>query len=138
VELRRKWAAGDTVDLEIPMPPELIEAHPLAEELRNQVAVKRGPIVYCLESPDLPEGVRIQEVRVPSAITLRPRFAAGLLHGVGVLEGNATAQGDGDWGGKLYRPLEARRRSQIPVRFIPYYAWSNRGESEMSIWLPLH
>jgi len=34
------------------MTVKMIEANPLAEEIRNQVAVKRGPIVYCLESVD--------------------------------------------------------------------------------------
>src|SRR6202011_778588 len=51
-ELRRVWSAGDVVDLTLPMPAQLLQAHPLVEEARNQVAVKRGPLVYCLESPD--------------------------------------------------------------------------------------
>ncbi len=46
------------------MPVRLIEANPLVEETRNQVAIQRGPIVYCLESPDLPEGVRVKDVAV--------------------------------------------------------------------------
>ena len=48
------------------MPARLIEANPLVEETRNQVAIKRGPIVYCLESPDLPKGVRVQDVAIPA------------------------------------------------------------------------
>ena len=39
------------------MPAQLMEAHPLVEEIRNQTAIRRGPIVYCLESTDLPEGI---------------------------------------------------------------------------------
>ena len=58
-ELRRIWKAGDVVELQLPMPARLIEANPLVEETRNQVAIKRGPIVYCLESPDLPKDVRV-------------------------------------------------------------------------------
>ena len=38
------------------MPVRLMEANPLVEEDLNQVAVQRGPVVYCLESPDLPPG----------------------------------------------------------------------------------
>ncbi len=25
----------------------------------------------------------------------------------------------------------------LPLRLIPYYAWLNRGPSEMRVWLPL-
>lgn len=35
------------------MPARFIEAHPLVEETLNRVAVQRGPLVYCLEPPDL-------------------------------------------------------------------------------------
>lgn len=137
LELRRTWKAGDRVELKMPMPAQLIEAHPLVEETRNEVAVKRGPVVYCLESNDLPEGVRISDVRVPRDIELKPRFASKLLQGVAVVEGKASARSEGDWGGKLYRPLDKERSTPFSARFIPYYAWSNRGESEMSVWLPL-
>ena len=128
LELRRTWRAGDTIALEIPMPPQLIVAHPLVEEARNQVAVKRGPIVYCLESIDLPNGARLQDVHVPRDIDLKPRFAADLLSGVGVLEGQTVARAAGDWDGKLYRPLGQERRSQILVRFIPYFASFESGQ----------
>ena len=53
------------VELDLPMPARLIEANPLVEETRNQVAIERGPIVYCLESPDLPKGVRVRTWRFP-------------------------------------------------------------------------
>ena len=64
VELHRNWKAGDVVELQLPMTARLIEANPLVEETRNQVAIKRGPIVYCLESPDLPKDVRVQDVAI--------------------------------------------------------------------------
>ena len=40
------------------MPVKLLEANPLAEEIRNQVVVKRGPLVYCLESMDIEMCIR--------------------------------------------------------------------------------
>ena len=73
-EVKRKWSAGDIIELVLPMPVQLIEANPLAEEIRNQVAIKRGPIVYCLESVDLPDGVKIADVAIPSAIKLTSHF----------------------------------------------------------------
>ena len=64
-DLHRQWSRGDVVELDMPMPPRLVEANPLVEEARNQIAVARGPLVYCLESTDLPDGVRISDVFLP-------------------------------------------------------------------------
>jgi DUF1680 family protein len=135
-ELQRKWQPGDLVELDLPMPPRMIEANPLVEEARNQVAIQRGPIVYCLESPDLPPGVRINDVSIPADATLTPQFEPDLLGGVTVIETDAVARTSADWSGRLYRPVAAERGRKIRVRLIPYFAWSNRGESEMSVWLP--
>src|SRR5439155_16795210 len=61
-EVRRTWSAGDRIDLELPMPMRIVQANPYVEEARNQLAVMRGPMVYCLESVDLPRGVRLLDV----------------------------------------------------------------------------
>ena len=76
-----------------------LQAHPLVEEARNQVAFQRGPIVYCLESTDLPEGVRVLDVAVPGKVELTPRFDPALLGGVTVLEGRAEAGRERPWSG---------------------------------------
>ncbi len=52
------------------MPVQLIESHPLVEETRNHLAVKRGPIVYCLESVDLPKGTSLADVRIPADVEI--------------------------------------------------------------------
>jgi uncharacterized protein len=135
-EVRRHWTPGDVLELQLPTPARLIEAHPNVEETRNQVAIQRGPIVYCLESPDLAGGIRIQDVVVPAEAKLVPRHMAELLQGITAIETEATVRPSGDWGDSLYRPLQRTSQPQIKVRFIPYYAWSNRGTSEMSVWLP--
>ncbi|MGD9636829.1 MAG: glycoside hydrolase family 127 protein [Pirellulales bacterium] len=134
--LRRAWMSGDVVELDLKMLPQLVEANPLVEEARNQVAIQRGPIVYCLESPDLPPGVRVAEVSFPTNAWLTARFDPNLLGGVTVIETEGVAASSGDWEGQLYRPLAAGKTRRIPLRLIPYFAWSNRGQSEMSVWLP--
>ncbi|MBA4105932.1 MAG: ATP-binding protein [Pirellula sp.] len=136
-ELRRAWKVGDRVTLNLPMPPRLIEANPQVEETRNQLAVQRGPIVYCLESPDLPAGVRVDEVALAADATLRPVFEPRLLGGVTVIDADARTRPAGDWSGRLYRPLDgAAKGKAIDVRLVPYYAWANRGASEMTVWMP--
>ena len=136
-ELRRVWKAGDTVELQLPMPVWLIEANPLVEETRNQVAIKRGPIVYCLESSDLPKDVRVSDVAIRADTKFSAQYDADLLNGVAVVEGQVVAKSSGDWEGKLYRTLGVGPERKMKARFIPYYAWANRGQSEMSVWLPV-
>lgn len=136
-EIRRAWKSGDIVELELPMPVRIVEAHPYVEETRNQVAILRGPIVYCLESTDLPEGLRVLDVHVPRDAQLTTRHDNNLLGGVTVIEGKAIAQPAGEWKDQLYRDFASTAASAKPIdlRLIPYYAWDNRGKSEMTVWL---
>ncbi len=137
VELRRTWQSGDTIELSLPMPVRRMEAHPLVEELSNQVAIQRGPLVYCLESHDLPAGIDLQQVLVPLDINLKPRYTTDLLGGVAVLEGTAKAGAKHSWGPQLYREAFPASLKDIRLRLVPYYAWANRGPGEMSVWLPV-
>jgi DUF1680 family protein len=136
-EVRRTWAGGDVVELTLPMKPRLVEAHPLVEEARNQVAVMRGPLVYCVESTDLPKGVGVQTVALPRGVKLTPRFDHGLLGGVAILDGTAEVAAGAAWGGELYREFKPSTPRPVGLRLIPYYAWANRGKSEMTVWMPL-
>jgi len=135
--LERLWRPGDVVKLDLPMEPRLIEAHPKLEACRGQVAVMRGPLVYCLESPDLPDGVHVEEIRVPSDTTFVVRHEPGLLGGVAVLDCEARRTPAGDWSSQLYRSRSTERVETVSLRLIPYYAWANRGVSEMTVWMPL-
>lgn len=136
-ELNRIWSTGDVIELDLPMGVRLIEANPLVEEVRNHVAIKRGPIVYCLESPDLPKGVKVSEIVIPRNIKLKPHFDRKLLGGVTVLKGEAEVFEQGAWPNQLYRELMPQKPKKVAIRLIPYYAWSNRGISQMSVWMPL-
>jgi len=136
-EIRRRWKPGDALELQLNLAPKLMESHPLVEETSNQVAVKCGPIVYCLESPELPEGVQIQDIAIAKAPNLQGVFDAALLGGVVVIEADALVKSSPKWKDELYRSIEPVSEKRIRVRFIPYYAWANRGPSEMSVWLPM-
>src|SRR5262249_14395012 len=133
IEVRRAWSAGDVLELNLPMPARLVQAHPLVEEARNQVAVRRGPIIYCLESTDLPKGVPVLDVVIPQGIQLKPRFDGQLLGGVTALEGKAVGLEEPKWSGELYRDFEPKAPRAIDLRLIPSYAWGNRGPSEMTV-----
>lgn len=136
-ELRRQWKAGDIVELELPMKPRLLEAHPLVEEARNQVAVARGPLVYCLESHDVPKGTRVPDVNLPRDAKLAPRWEKELLGGLTVLETTGAVTTAPAWGDELYREVAPAAPKPVPLKLIPYFAWANRGKSEMTVWIPL-
>jgi DUF1680 family protein len=134
--ITRRWQKGDVIELELPMEPCLVEAHPLVEETLNQLAVKRGPLVYCLESADLPAGTRVGEVSIPADIRWTAVKEQQLLGGVVALEANAEARPQGEWQGRLYRHLRETPATNVKIRLIPYYAWGNRGPGEMTVWMP--
>ena len=136
-ELRRKWKGNDEVELDMPMSPQLIAADPNIEETRNQVAVKRGPLVYCLESIDLPEEVALSEVVIPQDIQFKASFDKDLLSGVTYLEGEAESLQKEDWSNQLYKTLSPQKLKKTKIKMIPYFAWSNRGLADMTVWLPI-
>ncbi len=135
-EVNRSWKKGDVVELILPMEAKLIEANPLVEETRNQVAVKRGPIVYCLESPDV-DGARIFDIALPSDIKLTPEETVISDSKITTLVGEANLTKEKDWSNQLYREISTGDATKVKVRLIPYYAWDNRGKSEMTVWIPL-
>lgn len=136
-ELNRNWVKGDVVELHLPMKTQLIEANPLVEETVNQVAIKRGPIVYCLESADLPDNIKVSSIIIPASVNLKPVLKTDLLGGVVVLQGKAFSKSTEPWTNSLYREVKSDQMQLIDIQLIPYYAWSNRGVSEMSVWLPV-
>ena len=135
-EVKRTWKKGDVVEWVMDMPVRLLEAHPLAEEIRNQVVVKRGPLVYCLESMDMRGGGSIDNVLIPADIKLIPKKVTIEGSPVVALEGKARLISSNSWEGILYRPVSFAGKT-VDIRLIPYYAWGNRGKGEMTVWMPL-
>jgi DUF1680 family protein len=136
VEIRKKWRKGDVVMLNFHMEPMLIQANPLVEEAQNQVAVQRGPVVYCLESEDIPDNYKIQDIVIPSTIQLQPRKDSIRNATLYVLEGEAKAIRNNNWDNTLYRKVTQGTES-VQIKLIPYYAWGNRKKVDMNVWLPL-
>ena len=133
LSIRRRWAAGDKVTLELPMPPERIYAHPAVSKDVGRVALKRGPLVYCAEEVDNPGGA-VQRLQLPREAELATVFDTGLFDGIVVLTTDATRLADADWDGVLYRTKPPK---QEPARLtaVPYYLWNNREKGSMQVWL---
>ena len=70
-----------------------------SKDARGKVAVMRGPVVYCLEGDDVPEGVEFEHVRVPAAAELKPVFSnelGGVMKLTGSLVQSTTARVSAD------------------------------------------
>jgi hypothetical protein len=138
LRITRKWKKGDVIELNLDMRPRLVEANPLVEEAKNQIAVMRGPIVYCLEGQDIQGGYRINDVALPADIQFKevPMTIGG--HSFTALEGDALLINNKNWDNQtLYRELSKAASQKVQIRLIPYYAWDNRGIQDMSLWLNL-
>ncbi len=132
--LTRSWQTGDTLSLSLDMPVECIQANPAVREDIGKRAVMRGPLVYCLEQAD--NGPGLHRLRLGSDPQFTARFEEETLGGVTVLCCEGKKLSDAGWEeGELYRPQEAEKYESFPLRFIPYYAWANRGVGEMSVWV---
>lgn len=138
VTLSRKWKKGMSITIDMPMRPRLIEANPLVEEAKNQIAIMRGPIVYCLEGQDIAGGHRISDIAIPSDIQLKEVPIEIEGHKMTALEGEAVLINNQQWNNQtLYREISTKPAEKVKVRLIPYYAWDNRGIQDMSLWLNL-
>ena len=129
--IRRRWQRGDRVTLALAMPVERIYAHPDVHADQGRVALKRGPIVYCVEAIDTPMPPRLLSLPRDAAIT--SSFEPDLLGGVATLNGTALATRSAD--DSLYRtaPWPAER---VPFKAVPYPVWDHRDPGEMVVWLP--
>lgn len=115
--IERSWSPDDEVELELPMAVERIRADDRVTANRGRVALRRGPLVYCVEGVD--HDGSVHDLWLPPDAPLEAVHQPDLLGGVTVLRGEAR-RADG---------------TAVPLRAIPYYAWANRGPTEMAVWL---
>jgi len=144
VPITMNWPVeGTTIEIDIPMEIRFTEpdnnVHNTSSTIgsnRNRVAIERGPIVYCLETPGLPGGSfnNATQVTIPRDIQFTATWRPELLRGVVELKGTA---------------LYGNNNQEVEIRMTPYYAWNNRGNdpthlgssgsvnncSSMVIWL---
>ncbi len=134
-KITRKWKKGDVILLDMPMETTLVEGNDRIEEVRNQVAVKRGPVVYCMESSDLPEEASIVDVYIKGDTPFKTDFQPDFLGGINTLKTEVLLRQDKKEG--MYSAVQKPVFKTFKTQLIPYFAWSNRGISEMSVFLPV-
>lgn len=116
----------ENIELELDMPVRIISANRRIHSDAGRIAVMRGPVVYCAEGID--NGADIKSIALPAESVFELAESEFLLP---ILKTEA------------YRPFESDSLyyeavddyEKIPLTLIPYYAFANRGESEMQVWL---
>ena len=132
LKITRAWAIGDVVELDLPMQPERLYAHPDVRADAGRVALRRGPLVYCCEQHD--NAMPVNRLSLPSEAKMAARHDVGLLGGITVVEAPAQAEETEGWGTTLYRNTPPPRVATM-LTAVPYYAWCNRGSNAMQLWL---
>ncbi len=138
LRLHRAWTRGDVVELDWPISPRFVEAHPWLESTRGCVAIERGPLVYCLEQADHPMA-SVADLEIDTTGPLASEWVPDLLGGVTVIRGAGAALDTSGWSERLYRPLgtgPAPARRRVDLVAIPYHAWANREAGAMRVWIP--
>ena len=139
IPIGRRWSAGDVIQLEVEVVPQVIEANPRVADDTGRVAIQQGPLIYCLEEVDQPSGISLSDVAVNPgrnpAEQFQTEFKSDLLGGMVVLHHTGAVYERGSSEKTLYSRYgrEARTR-KVPLTFIPYYAWANRQATSMQVW----
>ncbi|MEI9921491.1 MAG: beta-L-arabinofuranosidase domain-containing protein [Bacteroidota bacterium] len=123
----REWKKGDKVDLVIPMETKRVVTRPEVKQDEERVALQRGPLVYCIEGAD--NNGQAWNIILPDNTSFETSFNKDLLEGVEVIQFNAPSlvvSADG----------QSVKSETKKVTAIPYYAWCNRGQNPMQVWLP--
>ncbi len=118
-----------TLALDFHIAPQFVSANPNVRANVGRVALTYGPLVYCLEGID--NGARLNQISVTPSL-------AGNIYKEKDFHGLYSIEMDGyrDCAQrKLYFCEEEGDKEAVRLRFIPYFAFANRGESDMLVWV---
>ena len=87
--------------------------------------------------PDLPIGMRVNDVMILPDAKFLARYDQRFLGGVVVLEAALRAKPGGAWGERLDREFRPQELKPVKTKPFPYFVRANRGVSEMSVWRSL-
>ena len=120
---------GDRIELELEMKVKLWEGNPEIVDTCGRVAVTRGPLVYCAEGVDN-DDTPLRDVRIDwdAAFELEKAEVAG--REMPVLKVQASRR---EASKALYSDRKGKKVS-FQLKLLPYYAWANRGVTEMDVW----
>ena len=122
-----------TIDIELDMSTKFMRSNNRNVSDYGKVAVQRGPVVYAAEQAD--NEIPLWLYKVNTKEEPEYHFDEKLLDGVGVLKVVADKPALDSENDDLY--VEDQEQELIPstLTLIPYYAWANREDGQMRVWL---
>jgi len=132
-EIHRSWSNGDTIELTLPMDIQRLEANPQVVYNHGKSAVRRGPLIYCLEQAD--QKASLDEIILPLGAQLESQNMPGLLGGITVVKGQGLLRPLDDWKNVLYQRARTANTQPLQVTAVPYCVWGNRGLGKMVVWI---
>ena len=129
--LEREWLDGDKIELSLPMPVEILEAHPKVRQAAGKVALKRGPVVYCLEGID--NDSEVFNIKMPEYAKFELKNISIGDNEIPAIEFDALKRIEQD-NEDIYHPVNSEY-SKCKAVAIPYHLWANRGENDMTVWI---
>jgi DUF1680 family protein len=127
----RTWQAGEVLKVDLGNHPKWVEADPRVRDNLGRTALTFGPLIYCAEQMDL--GFAPQLFSADSEADVIST-SESLLEGVTAL----TVQGISEvesFVDSLYAETGTTELREVTAKFIPYYAWNNRGPGDMQVWV---
>nr|MDO8083932.1 glycoside hydrolase family 127 protein [Candidatus Sigynarchaeum springense] len=118
-QVERAWKASDAVHVEFKASPSFIFPDPRVKANHGRVALRNGPIIYCIERAGNASFV-FDRLEVDITCPPRWRMDPSVLGGIGVMECMARTPPS-----KVMQVVTA----------IPYFAWGNREKGPMQTWL---
>ena len=128
VFIKRQWKAGDTLELNMSMDVKRIESRLEVKANVQRVALQRGPLLYCVEAAD--NSGKATNIVLPTNGSISILEKEILSEKIVALEAKATV---------LDISADGQQAKTVPYKItaIPYYTWSNRGNGQMQVWLPV-
>jgi DUF1680 family protein len=141
-ELTRDWRSGEQVLLELDMSPRFTAANPRVDALRGCIALERGPVVYCFEEADLPQGIDLAAVAIDLATAPSDSGPHAELEGVPTVSVAAAVSDLDGWRDGIYLDAKSVPAAPAPpptaqLRAVPYFTWANRRAGAMRVWTPV-
>lgn len=118
---------GEEIELDFKPRVRFVSADSRVTGNEGRVAVQYGPVVYCMEGVDNP--LPLRDISIDTSIPLTAGFDKTL--GVPTLTAHAYHTVNS---GKLYS-FAPPILETLEAKLIPYYAFANRGLSDLLVWI---
>ncbi|KRL22845.1 glycoside hydrolase family 127 protein [Lentilactobacillus kisonensis] len=122
-----------SISLVLNMAARLVRANTNVNADIGKVAIQRGPIVYCAEGVD--NSQPLWRYILGEAPSFKYTYEPQLLDGVGTLTTDDAYCLEGDPEEALYTFDKPKGAQKAHLTLIPYYAWANRDEKQMTVWI---